>query len=116
MYMHAKLLQSLFATVWTVAHLAPLSMGFSRQIYWSGCHSLLQGIFLTQGLNPRLLGLLHWQAGSLPLVPPGKPMLNTSLSGVYPYNTLPLMVIVTNQKEGHSVTKLPDSINELPSN
>ena len=76
MYMHAKLLQSLFATVWTVAHLAPLSMGFSRQIYWSGCHSLLQGIFLTQGLNPRLLGLLHWQAGSLPLVPAGKPNLS----------------------------------------
>ena len=30
-------------------------MGFSRQEYWSGLHSLLQGIFLTQGLNPGLL-------------------------------------------------------------
>ena len=39
-----------------------------------GCHALLQGIFLTQGLNPRLLCLLHWQAGSLPPVPPGKPV------------------------------------------
>ena len=29
-----------------------------------GCHFLLQGIFLTQGLNPHLL---HWQADSLPL-------------------------------------------------
>ena len=38
-----------------------------------GCHALLQGIFLTQGLNPSLLRILHWQAGSLPLVPPGKP-------------------------------------------
>ena len=38
-----------------------------------GCHALLQGIFLTQGLNLSLLCLLHWQAGSLPLVPPGKP-------------------------------------------
>ena len=38
-----------------------------------GCHFLLQGIFLTQGSNPRLLHLLHWQADSLPLVPPGKP-------------------------------------------
>ena len=37
-----------------------------------GCHALFQGIFLTQGLNPSLLCLLHWQAGSLPLVPPGK--------------------------------------------
>ena len=38
-----------------------------------GCHALLQGIFLTQGLNPRLLSLLHWQAGSLPLASPGEP-------------------------------------------
>ena len=37
------------------------------------CHALLQRFFPTQGLNPRLLCLLHWQAGSLPLAPPGKP-------------------------------------------
>ena len=34
-----------------------------------GCHSLLQGIFLTQGLNP---GLPALQADSLPSEPPGK--------------------------------------------
>ena len=38
-----------------------------------GCHALLQGLFLTQGSNLHLLHLLHWQAGSLPLAPPGKP-------------------------------------------
>ena len=38
---------------------------------------LLQGIFPTQGLSPCLLCLLHWQAGSLPLVPPGKPRKNS---------------------------------------
>ena len=38
-----------------------------------GCHVLLQGIFLTQGSNPRLLCLLHWQVGSLPLTLPRKP-------------------------------------------
>ena len=32
-----------------------------------GCHSLLQGIFPTQGLNPRLGCLLHQQVDSLPL-------------------------------------------------
>ena len=32
-----------------------------------GCHSLLQGIFPTEGLNP--VCLLHWQAGSLPPAP-----------------------------------------------
>ena len=42
-------------TPWTVAHQAPLSMGFSRQQYWSELHFILQGIFLTQGLNPCLL-------------------------------------------------------------
>ena len=36
------------------------------------CNALLQGIFLTQESNPNLLRLLHWQAGSLPLAPPGK--------------------------------------------
>ena len=30
------------------------------------------GIFLIQGLNPHLLGLLHWQTCSFPLLPPGK--------------------------------------------
>ena len=34
-----------------------------------GCHALLQGIFPIQ----RLLRLQHWQTGSLPLAPPGKP-------------------------------------------
>ena len=37
--MHAKSLQScvrLFVTLWTLAHQAPLSMGSSRQGYWSG--------------------------------------------------------------------------------
>ena len=64
----------LFVTLWTVAYQASLSMGFCRQEYWSGLPCLLQGIFLTQGLNPHLLHLLPWQEGSLPLAPPGKPI------------------------------------------
>ena len=39
------------------------------------CHALLQGIFLIQGSNLHLLGLLHWQVGSLPLLPPGKSLV-----------------------------------------
>ena len=39
----------------TVAHQAPQPMEFSRQENWSGCHFLLQRIFMTQGLNPYLL-------------------------------------------------------------
>ena len=44
-----------------------------------GCCTLPQGIFLTQGSNPCLLCLLHWEAGSLPLAPPGKPLAERSL-------------------------------------
>ena len=39
----------LFATLWTVANQAPLSLGFSRKEFWVGCQFLPQGIFLTQG-------------------------------------------------------------------
>ena len=35
---------------------------FPARSTWAGCHFLFQGIFPTQGLNPRLLCLLHWQA------------------------------------------------------
>ena len=63
----------LFATLLTVAHQTPLSTGFSRSKNTEvGYHALLQRIFLSQGSNPRLICLLHWQAGSLPLAPPGK--------------------------------------------
>ena len=44
----------LFVTPWTVAHQAPLSVGFSRQEYWSGLPFPSPGIFLTQGSNPGL--------------------------------------------------------------
>ena len=40
-----------------------------------GSHSLLQGIFLTQGSNLGLLRLLHCQMDPLPLALPGKPQL-----------------------------------------
>ena len=65
----------LFVTLWMVAcqsTVTPLSMGFSRQAYWSGLPCLWE-IFPTQGLNSHLL---HWQLGSLPLMPPGEPMMD----------------------------------------
>ena len=37
-----------FAPSWTIAHQAPLSMGFSRQEHLQCCHFLFQGIFPTQ--------------------------------------------------------------------
>ena len=50
----------LFAILWAVACQAPLSMEVSRQEYWSGCHSLLQGIFPIQESN---MGLLCYKQG-----------------------------------------------------
>ena len=53
-----------------------------------GCHALLQGIFPTQGWNPPLVCLPHWQAGSLPLVPPEKPLTPIQTVSSSPGNIL----------------------------
>ena len=62
------------AAPWTVACQAPLSMGFSRQGYWSGLLLCLPpGDLPNLGIETEVLMSLHWQVGSLPLAPPGKP-------------------------------------------
>ena len=63
----------LFATAWTVACQAPLSIAFSKQEYWSGSHwsDFLQGIFLTQRSNP---GLLHCRQIPYCLSQQGRPL------------------------------------------
>ena len=55
---------------WTVAHRAPLSMGFPRQEYWTGLPFLPPEDHPDPGLNPHLL---HWQADSLLLSHLGSP-------------------------------------------
>ena len=45
-------------TPWTVAHQAPLSMGFSRQEYWSGLPFSSAGDLPSSGIKPRSLALL----------------------------------------------------------
>ena len=57
----------LFATPWTVAYRAPLSMGFSRQEYWSGLPFPPPGDLPDPGIGPRSPAR---QAGSLPAEPP----------------------------------------------
>ena len=54
----------LFGTPWTVACQAPLSMGFSRQEYWSGFPCPPPGDLLNPGIKPRSPAL---QVNSLPL-------------------------------------------------
>ena len=53
------------------------------------CCALLQDIFQNEGLNLCLLCLLYWQAGSLPLVPPGKPFLVYQFSPSVMSDSLP---------------------------
>ena len=58
----------LFATPWTVAYLASLSMGFSRQEYWSGKPFPSPEDLLDSGTEA---GSSALQADSLPSEPPG---------------------------------------------
>ena len=60
---------------WTIAYKVPPPWNYPGESTGVRSHFLLQGIFPTQGSNLHLLCLLHWQAGSLPIVPPGKPHL-----------------------------------------
>ena len=60
------------------------------------CHALLQGIFPTKGLNPHLLCLLHWQAGSLALGLSEKIILNIVLYAI-PLRASQVMPVVKNQ-------------------
>ena len=62
----------LFATPWTVAYQAPLSVGFSRQECWSGLPFLSPGDLPNPGIEPRSPAL---QADILPSKPPGKPSM-----------------------------------------
>ena len=59
----------LFATPWTVAYQAPLSMGFSRQQYWRGLPFPSPVDLPDPGIEPRSPAL---QADALPSEPPGK--------------------------------------------
>ena len=63
---------------WTIAHQAPLSMGFSRQEYWSGLPLPSPGDLPDPGIEPRSPTL---QADALTSALPGKP-LNTRIQSL----------------------------------
>ena len=67
----SRLIVSDSATPWTVAHHAPLSMGFSRQEYWSELLFPSPGDLPGPGVEPRCPAL---QADSLLSEPPEKPI------------------------------------------
>ena len=67
----------LFVILWTVAHQAPLSMGFPRQEYWSGLPVASPEDFPDPGIELYFLHFLQWQVNSLPLAPPRKPHVSS---------------------------------------
>ena len=74
-YMHTKSLQSCptLCDLWTVAHQAPLSMGFSRQEYWSGLACFPPGDLPDPGITPMSPASSALQVDSLPLSHWGSP-------------------------------------------
>ena len=87
---HSVMFKSyLFVTPWTVAHQALLSMGFSRQEYWTGLPCSSPGDLPDPGIEPASSYIyLYWQAGSSPLAPSGKPQFVIQLFTIFSYNLL----------------------------
>ena len=67
-----------FATSWTVARQAPLSMGFSKQEYWSELPCPPPGNLQNPGIKPSSLVSPALAGGFFPTVPPGKPLNSAS--------------------------------------
>ena len=65
----------LFVTLCTVAHQAPLSVGFSRQEHWSALPCPPPGNLPHSEIDPSSLMSAVLAGGFLPLVPPGKPQI-----------------------------------------
>ena len=65
----------IFVTLWTAARQASLSMGFSRQEYWSGLPSPSPGDLPDPGIEPMSLSSPTLADDYLPLAPPGKPFM-----------------------------------------
>ena len=77
----------LFVTLWTTDYQAPLSLGFSRQGYWSGLPFPSPGDLPDPGIKP---GSSVLQADSLLSEPPGKPEVSVNI----------LLILTLHRKEG----------------
>ena len=77
-WMHACMLSHVqfFVTRWTVAHQAPLSMGFSRQEYWSGLPFTAPGTLLNPGIKHKSPAFPALAGRFFPPEPPRKPMIS----------------------------------------
>ena len=110
----------LFVTLWSVAHQAFLSLYSLGKNTGVGCCVLLQGILPIQGLNLRLLYLLHWQVSSLPLASPKKApdssYLNLNLNSILlalKFSTYPQILHSLLNAVLHALPKLQVSSDQL---
>ena len=81
-----------FMTSWTVVHQAPLSLGFSRQEYWSGLPFPPPGDLPNPGIKSESLALT---GGFFTIEPPGKPKFKDPLA------LFPVMYIYTTINPPH---------------
>ena len=101
----------LSSILWAVALQAPLSKGFSRQEYLSELPWPSLGES-SQGSNPYLFRLLHYQLGSLPLAPPGKPVPLRPLKYLPPHLKSGMMFRVLRKNLGMSMlATIPIALN-----
>ena len=108
----------LFATPWTAVYQAPLSMGFSRQEYWSGCHCLLQwGWESTSFIREQGWGGPAQQNQSSIFSPDGKPLKLGLWFAYHEYHTgekqnpIDVMARTTRQKINKDIEDLKSTIN-----
>ena len=82
----------LFATLWTVAHQAPLSMGFFRQEYWNGLQCPPAEDLPNPGTEPASPASNPLKADSLSTDPPGKPHICSVISQYFQEHYKPGML------------------------
>ena len=80
----------LFATLWTVVHQPPLSMGFPRQEYWSGLSFPTPGDLADPGIKPRSPVSPALAGRFFTTSPPGKPKVQVKtrrviLDSLFPF-------------------------------
>ena len=90
----------LSATPWTAAHQAPLSMGFSRQEYWSGLLFPSSGDLLDPRIKPTTLVFPALAGGFFTTAPPGKPSRYTKTDKAEkPSFALPTSIVAKGSKK-----------------
>ena len=100
----------LFATPWTVASQAPLSMVFSRQGYWSGLPFLPPGHLTYPGIEPMSPACIALKVGSLSLHHLGKPSGDFHKGSNLIYEGSMILSILMTLLNSNHLPKVPPSV------